>query len=115
LTAAKAKLKKADPANRTGCKTSTQTNPGTASTPFGALLAGRVVTCQNITMAQFTDQLSIFGATYVRYPALNATELEGAWDFSFTYSPINPAQFSNLVVAGQRGDGIGVPSAAGAP
>jgi len=115
LTAVKPKLKKADPANRTGCKTSTQTTPGTTSTPFGPLLAGRVVTCQNISMAQFADQLSIFGSTYVRYPALNATELEGAWDFSFTYSPINPAQLGNLVVAGQRGDGPVLPGAGGGP
>jgi uncharacterized protein (TIGR03435 family) len=109
--AVKPKLKKADPANRTGCNTSTQTTAAAPSTPFGPLLAGRVVTCQNITMAQFADQLSIFGSTYVRYPALKATELEGAWDFSFSYSPVNPAQLGNLVVAGQRGDSPGIPGA----
>ena len=95
LVAAKPKLKKADPANRTGCKTANAPNAA-GSTPFGILTTGRVVTCQNITMNQFAEQLLVFAQTYVHYPVLNSTGLEGAWDFTFTYSSIPPAQLAGL-------------------
>lgn len=97
LLAPKPKLKKADPTRRTGCKT---TNAN--STPFGGAgvigLPNRIVTCQNITMAQFVDQLLILAQNYVRYPVTDGTGLEGSWDFTFTYSPIILNQ-----IAGPRG------------
>jgi uncharacterized protein (TIGR03435 family) len=104
LVAAKPKLKKADPASRIGCKTGNAPN-AVAAGPLP--LPARLVTCQNITMAQFVDQLqTLAGSTYIRYPVLDATGIEGAWDFSFTFSPINPAQ-----IAGARG----APPTGGAP
>ena len=60
-------------------------------------------------MAQFADQLQIIAGPYVHYPVVNATGLEGAWDFSFTYSPIPPNQ-----LAGQRGAPPGATPAADA-
>jgi uncharacterized protein (TIGR03435 family) len=96
LMAAKPKLKKADPATRTGCKPDNVRGVAN-STPFGPLpLPARLVTCQNITMAQFADQLQIIAAQYVRYPVLDATGLDGAWDFSFTFSAIPPNQLAGL-------------------
>jgi uncharacterized protein (TIGR03435 family) len=96
LVAAKPKLKKADPASRIGCKVENAPN-AIAAGPLP--LPARLVTCQNITMAQFVDQLqALVPASYIRYPVLDATGIEGAWDFSFTFSPINPAQ-----IAGPRG------------
>jgi uncharacterized protein (TIGR03435 family) len=62
----------------------------------GLGLSSRLVTCQNITMAQFADQLQIIAGPYVHYPVSDATGLEGAWDFSFTYSPIPPTQLAGL-------------------
>jgi uncharacterized protein (TIGR03435 family) len=47
-------------------------------------------------MAQFADQLLILAGNYVHYPVTDSTGLEGAWDFSFTYSPINPTQLAGL-------------------
>jgi len=95
LVSAKPKMKKADPGARTVCKTGNANNVVTS----GVLrIPERVVTCQNVTMAQFADQLQIIAGPYVHYPVVNATGLEGAWDFSFTYSPIPPNQ-----LAGQRG------------
>jgi uncharacterized protein (TIGR03435 family) len=96
LLTAKSKLKKADPTHRTGCKLA-NTQSALAGNPFG-YLPGRTVTCQNITMAQFADQLQVFAQTYVHYPVSDGTGLDGAWDFTFTYSPIPPAQ-----LAGARG------------
>ena len=49
LVAAKPKLTKADPSNRTGCTRQTRGRPG-----FRSGLA-----CQNITMAQFAEQLQV--------------------------------------------------------
>jgi hypothetical protein len=41
-------------------------------------------------MAQFADQLQNIGASYVRHPVLEATSLEGASDFSFSFNSNNP-------------------------
>lgn len=77
LLAVKPKLTKADPANRTGC---TRQNPpgGTAG------LALRLV-CQNITMAQFAEQMQGFDSS-IFYPVLDGTALDGAWDFTLNYN-----------------------------
>lgn len=90
LVAPKPKLKKADPSARTTCRTATA---GIIS--LGALpLPSSQVTCQNITMAEFANYLQVLAASYIRYPVLDATGLEGAWDFSFTYTAVNPAQIA---------------------
>jgi uncharacterized protein (TIGR03435 family) len=102
LVTVKHKLKKADPSTRTGCKSGT--GPAVANALFG--LAPRAVTCQNITMAQFADQLQIIGGSYIRYPVVDGTALEGAWDFTITFSPIPPSQ-----LAGLRGAPPAVPAA----
>jgi uncharacterized protein (TIGR03435 family) len=95
LVAAKPKLKKADPSTRTGCKTGN----ATTTVSLGVItLPGRQVTCQNMTMAQFADQLLIIGNTYIHFPVVDTTGLDGAWDFSFSYSPIPPN-----ILAGARG------------
>jgi uncharacterized protein (TIGR03435 family) len=112
LVQAKPKLKKADPARRTLCKTANApARSTTVSTPFGLNLPGRVVTCQNITMAQFADQLQIIAGPYVHYPVLDGTGLEGAWDFSFTYTPIPANQLAGGRGAPPPGAGADTPGA----
>jgi uncharacterized protein (TIGR03435 family) len=76
LTAAKLKMKKADPASRTHCLVT--------RAPAGSPLNAASFTCQNITMDQFAE--------YVRdrlpgpgSPVINSTGLEGGWDFTVTY------------------------------
>jgi len=93
LVAAKPKLKEADPAGRTGCKASGASGFA-VSTPFGPIATDRKITCQNITMAQFADQLQILAGPYIHYPALDGTGIAGAWDFSFTYSAVPPAELA---------------------
>jgi len=97
LVAAKPKLKKADPSARTGCKSATAAGGFSVGGPMP--LPSTQVTCQNITMTQFADQLQIIASSYVRRPVVEATGLEGAWDFAFTFTIINPAQLANLRVA----------------
>ena len=95
LAAAKPKLTKADPSGRTGC-TSFNHN-------------GVKVTCKNITMAQFAEQIPAFYAT-ARYPVLDATHLEGAWDFTLEYNPAAAFQTRRVAI-----DAAGATPEAGAP
>src|SRR5262249_43628234 len=97
LVAAKPKLKRADPSTRTGCKST-----NSAATGFilsGTSLPTTQVTCQNITLTQFADQLQTIALSYIRYPVVDATGLDGPWDFSFTFTSINPTQLVGLRAA----------------
>jgi uncharacterized protein (TIGR03435 family) len=102
LVSTKPKMKKADPASRTHCKY--------GNTPAGAAPGSQVLTCQNITMAQFADRLQNM-AQELSWPVLDATGIQGGWDFALTFS--RNAAMMNL--AGRGGDvgqpGDGVPSA----
>ncbi len=75
LVATKPKLAKADPSGRTGCTRQNQTGGPT-----------RLV-CRNITMAQFAEQILGFYAA-ARYPVLDGTRIEGAWDFTLEYNTL---------------------------
>jgi uncharacterized protein (TIGR03435 family) len=78
LVAAKPKMKKADPASRTFCKTPNSL----AGVPPGS----RILTCQNVTMAQLAERLQNMSRE-LSWPVTDATGLEGAWDFTLTFSP----------------------------
>lgn len=94
LVAVKPKLKKADPASRTGCKSPATNGPILINTSSG--LPSRTLNCQNMTMAQFVDQIPFFAGSYTSYPVLDKTGLEGAWDFTLSFSPINANQLFGL-------------------
>jgi len=89
LVAAKPKLTKADPANRTGCTRQNQPSQGRT-------LMVRLV-CQDMTMAQFAEQIRAYDFD-IYYPVLDGTGITGAWDFTIEYDamaryaavPINP-------------------------
>jgi len=108
ITAAKPKLTKADPANRTSCKT-----PGIISILTAPANGSRVptttLTCQNITMAQLADRLRSVANGDIDHPVVDATGLEGAWDFVITWSPkivgqLNAARASAENAAREGGD-----------
>ena len=61
--------------------------------------------CQNMTMAQFAEQLQIIASGYIHTPVLDATGLDGAWDFTISFSPFWVQQTGG----GRGGDG-GQPS-----
>jgi uncharacterized protein (TIGR03435 family) len=50
-------------------------------------LLSRLITCRNITMAQFGTQLHRFAADYFAWDVTDATGLEGAWDFTLSFTP----------------------------
>ncbi len=98
LVVEKPKMKKADPASRTFCKDT--------AAPAGSPPGSRLLTCQNITMAQFADRLLNMTQELV-WPILDATEIEGGWDFALMFS-----QSAMMMMGGGRGGDAG--QAAGA-
>lgn len=74
LVATKPKLTKADPSERTGC------------TRASGLGTGTKLTCKNITMQQFAEQILGFYPA-ARYPVQDGTHLEGAWNFTIEFNP----------------------------
>ena len=110
LTAAKAKLKKADPSNRTGCKEGP--SPDGKDPRDANPLLSRLLNCQNMTMAQFAAQLPDLASGYIHSPVLDATGLEGAWDFTLSFSGAGLLQLGQL---GAARSGDSNQAASGAP
>jgi uncharacterized protein (TIGR03435 family) len=86
LGAAKPKMKKADPDSRIHCRT----GPAVAGAPPGSMM----LTCQIVTMALFAERLRGL-APGINTPVLDATGIEGGWDFTLTFSQLRP----NLLAA----------------
>ena len=109
LTAGKPKLKPADTSNRTGWKE----GPAAASkdprdtTP----ILSRLVTCQNMTMAQFAEQLPRIASGYIHSAVQDDTGIEGAFDFTLSFSPAGIIQAAGRGGPGRGGD---APPASGA-
>jgi uncharacterized protein (TIGR03435 family) len=104
LTAVKPKLQKADPANRTGCKE----GPGADGKDprIANPILSRLFTCQNMTIAQFAELLPLRMNGYVRTPVLDSTGLEGAYDFTLSFSGVGLLQSG-----GGRGGDASAPGA----
>jgi uncharacterized protein (TIGR03435 family) len=79
LVSVSPRLKKSDPSVRASCTTL----PAPGSAPPRSL----ELTCHNVTMAQFADQLW-YKVAELSLPILDSTGIAGGWDFSLTYSPI---------------------------
>ncbi len=99
LTAIKPKLQKADPSNRMGCKE----GPGADGKDprIANPILSRLLTCQNMTMARFAELLPQLANGYVRTPVLESTGLEGAYDFTISFSAVGLLQSGG----GRGGDG----------
>jgi uncharacterized protein (TIGR03435 family) len=107
LVSAGPKMKKADPESRAWCKTP----PPSPATPPGS----RVLTCQNVTMAEFAERLR--GITpELAWPVTDATGLDGTWDLTLTFSmfggmPVGVPGAATGAVGGGPGAFGGAPSA----
>jgi uncharacterized protein (TIGR03435 family) len=83
LVAAKPKMKKADPSGRANCnEAGVMINDPRDSNPR----LNRLVSCQSVTMTQFARLLGDFASLYVDTPVEDATGLDGAWDFTLSFS-----------------------------
>jgi uncharacterized protein (TIGR03435 family) len=90
LVAVSPKLKKGDPMMRTGCKEGP--GPDGKDPRIANPILGRLLTCTNITMAEFGDQLRILANGYIFYPVLDATGLTGGYDFTLSFSTAGQLQ-----------------------
>ena len=48
---------------------------------------GRLVTCENVSMAQFAAMLPGIAPGYLHTEVIDGTGLEGGYDFTFSFSP----------------------------
>ena len=104
LTAVKPKLQKAAPENRTRCKEGPAL--GTKDARDANPILSRLVTCQNMTMAQFAEQLQGLAPGYIHAPVLDGTGIDGAWDFTLNFSAVGLLQ-SGGIRPGDAGQSTG--------
>jgi uncharacterized protein (TIGR03435 family) len=86
LLAGNPKLRRADPANRTGCKEGLGTDgkdPRVANP-----ILGRLLTCQSMTVAQFAAKLQSQAPGYFCTPVLNSIRIGGAYDLTLGFSSL---------------------------
>lgn len=86
LSGNKPKMQKADPSNRTGCKEGP--GPDGKDPRLTNPILARLISCQNMTMAQFAEQLPNLANGYVHLSVLDQTGLTDAYDFSVNFSTI---------------------------
>jgi uncharacterized protein (TIGR03435 family) len=85
LVADKPKLRPADPAHRTNCREGV--DPGARDPRTTNPSLSRLVTCQNMTLQQFAEDLPRLAGGYIHIPVVDATGVTGAWDFTLNFSP----------------------------
>jgi len=106
LLADKPKLQPANPADRTRCWVGVP--PGMKDPREANPALSRAISCQNVTMAQFSELLLGLAPAYLPIPVEDGTGLAGAWNFTFAFSPFG-------AVPGQGGGGRGVRDGGVAP
>lgn len=109
LVAANPKLKKADPLNRTGCKE--VPGPDGKDPRMTNPALNRLVTCRNMTMMQFAEQLQTLAPDYFYYPVSDATRIDGASDFTLSFSGTNQLQSGAASNSGSGASEGSVPAA----
>jgi uncharacterized protein (TIGR03435 family) len=91
------KMTKGNPTRRTRCYDGAPPGSAMAAKPPQF---PRLVTCENITMEQFGQLLPNIAGGYTRVAAVDKTGLQGGYDFTLNFSPIEQ-------VLGPRPDGGG--------
>lgn len=98
LSSAKPKMKPADPNGRIRCTEGP--SMGQKDPRDSQPILGRLLNCQNMTMTHFASMLQSLAPGYIHSPVLDATNLQGSWDFSLSFSGIE-----QLRKGGRGGDG----------
>jgi uncharacterized protein (TIGR03435 family) len=90
LIAVNPKLRKADPLSRTRCKEGP--GPDGKDPRIANPVFNRLISCQNMTMAQIADELQHVAPGYVYSSVVDATGIKGSWDFTLSFSSANLTQ-----------------------
>ncbi len=101
LVAVKPKMKKADPNSRIKYKEGPAAD-GKDPRDKNPILS-RLVTCQNMTMAEFAEKLKDIAPGYIHTPVLDATGLEGGYDFTLSFSAVGLTRAPGGGPGGQPG------------
>ncbi len=80
LGSGKPKLAKADDSERSGCKVD-------QAAPKPVTKMGPMIGCKNTTMAELAESLQRMANAYIDHPIVDATGLQGGWDFLIGWTP----------------------------
>jgi uncharacterized protein (TIGR03435 family) len=92
LVAASPKLKPADPSVRSNCKEGP--GPDRKDPRLQNPILYRLVSCRDMTMAAFAEDLPRIANGYIADPVVDATGLDGAYDFTLSFTGNNRYQRS---------------------
>ncbi len=81
----KPKMTRAEESERSGCKVD-------PNAPKPALNVSIVFACRNTTMGDLAENLQRMANAYIDHPIVDATGLEGGWDFPLGWTPKNLLQ-----------------------
>ncbi len=84
MVAANPKLRPADPTNHTRCGDGA--GPDGKDPRIANPALDRLVTCQNMTMAQIADKFQELAPGYIFGSVRDATGIKGSWDFTLSFS-----------------------------
>lgn len=87
LVAVSPKLSPADPQTRTRCAEGP--GPDGKDPRMANPILNRLLTCQNMTMAQFGDQLQSVADGYIYNTVIDKTGLKGGYNFTLSFSSVN--------------------------
>jgi uncharacterized protein (TIGR03435 family) len=90
LMAVAPKLTKADPLSRTHCKDGP--GPDGKDLRVTTPILNRLVSCQNVTMAQLADQFRVMARGYIYGDVLDQTGLKGRYDLTLSFSSADRLQ-----------------------
>jgi len=95
LIAVKPKLIQADPLSRTRCKEGP--GPDGRDPRIASPVLNRLMSCQNMSMAQIADELQRIAAGYIYSPVLDGTGIQGRWDFTLSFSSLGLTKGGGVV------------------
>jgi len=85
LGAGKPKFSAANESERSGCKPD-------ASAPKPVPNMGPMISCKNLTTAELAETIQQFAGAYIDHPIVDATGLQGSWNFLIGWTPKNQLQ-----------------------
>jgi uncharacterized protein (TIGR03435 family) len=102
LGGGKRKMTQAEESERAGCKP--DANAPRPTTKIGAMIA-----CKNTSMSELAEDLQRMASAYIDHPVVDATGLQGGWDFVMGWTP--KAQFQQAPAANPNQPAVQVPQA----